>query len=429
MRFQSLNEWLAWQERARPQVIELGLERVGAVWQRLRTHGPARHVITVGGTNGKGSCVATLESIYRAAGYRTGSYTSPHLLRYNERIRLVGECVSDEALCEVFQEIDQARADLPLTYFEFGTLAALVLFQAADLDVAVLEVGLGGRLDAVNIIDADVALISSIGLDHTEWLGTTRAQVAYEKAGILRRHAPAVCAEPDVPDSLLQVAVARQTPLYLYGKDFDYSRQDAAWTWWAGTRCRSGLPLPNLAGRVQLRNAAAALMVAELLRERLSLTQDEVRRGLLDVRLPGRFQCLPGGPVERILDVAHNPQAAAELADILLSRPAAGRTLAVCAIQRQKDADGIVAPLLRLVDAWYPAGLPAGPSVDPWPPAQLGDCLRTALAAAGRAAVPIRPQDTVRAAYAQALAEARPGDRVLVFGSFHTVAEVLAQAL
>jgi dihydrofolate synthase/folylpolyglutamate synthase len=377
---------------------------------------PSHAVITVAGTNGKGSSVAMLDAILRAAGYRVGTYTSPHLQRYNERIRIDGVEVSDEALCAAFDRVDSVRGDISLSYFEFGTLAAFDLLERAGLDVAVLEVGMGGRLDAVNLLDADVALITPIDLDHADWLGADREQIAREKAGIFRTGRPAVCSDPYPPAMLAAEAARIGTRLLALGRDFDFGVEGQQW-WWRGTlQRRDGLPLPALRGTSQPQNAAGVLMVLEQLTARLPVYQQDVRAGLLSVQLPGRFQVLPG-EVTRILDVGHNPHAAAELARNLAAQPCAGRTRLVLAMLADKDAVGVVNVLARQVDAWYVAGLGGTRGAGP-------ERLAATLGEVGIGAV--QAFATVREACLQAKTDAQPGDRVVVFGSFYTVAEALA---
>lgn len=415
MRFVTLDDWLRWQETLHPKTIDLGLERVRAVGQRLYPGAPSCIVITVAGTNGKGSCVAFLDSILRAAGYRVGAYTSPHLLRYNERIRIDGAEAEDGALCQTFARIDAARDDISLTYFEFGTLAALELFRTAQVDVAVLEVGLGGRLDAVNSVDADAALVTGIGLDHTDWLGPDRNSIGYEKAGIYRAGRPAICADPDPPPSLLQQAERIGALLLRVGCDYRFARAGATWHWQAGDTRLDALPLPALAGAHQLGNAAAALMTLHSLRARLPVTDAAIRQGLRNARLPGRFQVFPG-PVEWILDVAHNPQGAAVLAANLRERSCSGRTWAIMGLLADKDAGGVIAALRGVVDAWYTVTLSGARGRD-------ATALRDALHDAGaNAEASVDPE----AACQSARAAAQHGDRIVVFGSFHLVAPVLA---
>jgi dihydrofolate synthase/folylpolyglutamate synthase len=416
MRFTTLDDWLRWQETLHPRTIELGLERVRTVLRRLQPSAPPFVVITVGGTNGKGSCVALLDAILRAAGYRVGAYVSPHLLRYNERIRVDGVEASDEALCQAFARIDAARGDVSLTYFEFGTLAALERFWQAGVAVAVLEVGLGGRLDAVNAVDADAALVASVALDHTDWLGPDRDSIGYEKAGIYRPGRPAVCADPDPPPRLLKHARAIGARLLRVSHDYDFDRVGATWRWWSGEARFDDLPPLALAGAHQLRNAAAALMTLTSLRDRLPVDAAAIRTGLARARLPGRFQVIPG-PVEWILDVAHNPAAAAALADQLRSRACAGRTWAIIGLLADKDADGVIRALADVVDQWHPVTLVGARG-------RAGADLATRLRLAGIQA--IVPHEDIADACQVARAGADGGDRIVVLGSFHLVAPVLA---
>lgn len=414
----SLADWLAYQERLHSQPIELGLERVAIVAERLGALHPAPVVITVTGTNGKGSSVALLEAILRAAGYRVGAYTSPHLLRYTERIRLDGLEVDEAALCESFERVETARAETSLTYFEFGTLAAFDVFTRAGLDVAILEVGMGGRLDAVNIVDPDVALVTNVGLDHQAWLGTDREAIAREKAGIFRAGRPAVFGEADVPRSVEQRAAALGAPLHVQGRDFGYEAQGDTWSWWSANRARRALPLPALRGPFQLQNATGALMALELVADRLPVGQAELRDGLLAVSLPGRLQALPSS-VQLLVDVAHNPHGAHALADALRAMPCRGRTHAVVAMLADKDIEATLAELAPLVSRWYGAGLavPRGADAE-----RMGQALRQA---AGNAAVELRA--CVNEALRQAEKNAAPLDRIILFGSFYTVAAVLAE--
>lgn len=420
MRFKSLNEWLAWQETLHSAAIELGLDRVRPVLKRMGLEHPPFPVVTVGGTNGKGSSVAMLEAILRAAGYRTGVYTSPHLLRYTERIRIYTEEIDEGNLCAAFERVDQARGGTSLTYFEFGTLAAIDIFAGARLDVAIMEVGMGGRLDAVNLLDADIALVTSIGIDHAEWLGDTREKIAFEKAGIFRPGRPAVCGDPDPPRTLIDHAAAIGAPLYRIGHEFGYRIEGPSWSWWSQARRRTALPHPALRGGFQLQNAAAVLMVLELLDDHLPLSQHDIREGLAAVSLPGRFQVLPGVPM-RILDVAHNPHGALALAQTLRSQPCAGKTHAVVAMLADKDIGGVIEAMRGVVDVWYAAGLDVvrGASA-----ARIVEALRAAGVPA-----PIHVYGDVTTAYAQAIASARPEDRMVVFGSFYTVAEAMRQGV
>ncbi|MGH8581498.1 MAG: bifunctional tetrahydrofolate synthase/dihydrofolate synthase [Gammaproteobacteria bacterium] len=411
----TLPEWLAWQEGLHLREIDLGLERCQGVAKRLGLRAPSYRVISVGGTNGKGSSVALLEAILRAAGLRVATYTSPHLLRYNERIRVNGVAAEDEAICGAFERVDAARAGTSLTYFEFGTLAALDLFQRQAVDVAVLEVGLGGRLDAVNIVDADVALVAAIDIDHTEWLGPDRASIAREKAGIFRRGRSAVCSDPQPPHTLIEHAEVVGAPLFLSQRDYRYESHGALWSWWSNTRHLSDLPRPALLGDYQLQNAAGVLMALEQLAPGLSVGADAIRQGLASVRLSGRFEILPGA-VEHILDVAHNPQAARALAANLAARAVAGETHAVLGILRDKDSRGVFAALQGVVDRWYLASLGGTRGTDSRHLLAVLEAVGVTGAASFRS-----PGEALAAAQARA----RDGARIVVTGSFLTVAAAL----
>jgi dihydrofolate synthase/folylpolyglutamate synthase len=417
----SLNDWLAYLERLHPSAIDLGLERVREVRARLDLKLPFP-LITVGGTNGKGSTCAMLESMLRAAGYRVGLYTSPHLLHYNERVRIDAHAASDADLVAAFQAVEAARGETSLTYFEFGTLAAARMFDAAGLDVAVLEVGLGGRLDAVNVFDADCAVITSIGVDHVQYLGGTREAIAREKAGIFRAGRPAVVAEPDPPTPLLEHAAHVGTRLYLVDRDFGARPGDGQWTYWSWLGRRAALPWPGLRGAYQLGNAAAALAALDALRERLPVDMGAVRRGLALVELPGRFQVLPGRPA-LILDVAHNPHAAQRLAENLDAMRAAaggrGRTLAVFAMLEDKDIAGVARALGARIAQWHVASLPGARGAS-------AERILQALAQAGVSA-PVQSHPDVTSALRGARESAGPDDRIIAFGSFHTVGAVLAE--
>jgi dihydrofolate synthase/folylpolyglutamate synthase len=415
----SLSAWLAYLETLHPKAIALGLDRVRAV------HAPldapiACPVVTVGGTNGKGSTCAMLEAILRCAGFVTGLYASPHLLRYNERVRIGGAEVSDGQLVDAFNAVEDARlaaAGVPLTYFEFGTLAALWTYARARLDSLILEVGLGGRLDAVNIVDADVAVLTSIDIDHVDYLGPTREDIGREKAGIFRANRPAVCGDRHPPASVLQAARDSGARLVQLGRDYDYVDERTQWRYRGPRGERFGLPMPALRGAYQLANAATALAVLDLLHDRLPTTAQAVREGLLTVSLPGRFQVLPGRPTT-VLDVAHNPHAARALADALGSMGYHPETIAVCAMLADKDAKSVVAALRPRVDRWFVAGLP-GPRGDD------GKRLRDALLAAGVTSETIRVFADVAQAYAAARDAAGEADRIVVFGSFLTVAAAM----
>jgi dihydrofolate synthase/folylpolyglutamate synthase len=417
VRFNQLTDWLAWQETLHPSAIDLGLERPGQVLKALGLQAPSHRIITVAGTNGKGSSVAMLEAMLLAAGYRVGSYTSPHLLHYNERIRLNGQPVADAPICDAFARIDAARGETSLTYFEFGTLAAFLIFAEAKLDVVILEVGLGGRLDAVNLLDADVALITAIDIDHAAWLGDSRELIAIEKAGIMRAQRPAVCSDPHPPQSLLEHAAAQQTPLFCLERDYQYRPQQDGWLYTDGEGTLAGLPRPALVGEMQLQNAAGVIRALRCLADKLPLSTQAIRQGLLSVSLPGRMQRLPGEPMV-LLDVAHNPQSARVLAHNLAAMPCAGRTLAVLGMLADKDISSVIVALSAQVDHWYLAGL------DVWRGADAG-VLAQALAGEGIAAY--TAHTSVEQALAAAQADAAKADRIIVFGSFHTVAEALVK--
>jgi len=417
MRFARIDDWLSWQEGLHPCSIELGLERVREVADRLGHRGSPGPVISVAGTNGKGSCVAMLDSILRAGGYRTATYTSPHLLRYNERIRIDGKEVDDDELCRAFAQVDQARGDISLTYFEFGTLAALDVFARSRPDILILEVGLGGRLDAVNILDPDIALISSIGLDHTDWLGADLESIAREKAGILRPNRPGVLGMAKVPVSLLREATRLGARIFRSGVEFSHQQLDNGWNWRGPERGRYGLPLPALRGRFQLDNAAAVLMVIELLQESLPLSQQAIREGLEGVRLPGRFQLIPGD-VSLILDVAHNPQAIQSLAETLRLHQTQGKTHAVYAALKDKDILGALPFLADQIASWHLPQLQGDRALS------LDELGSMVTEATGSKAV--RTYASVAEAFAGAHREAGKDDRILVFGSFLTVAGVMS---
>lgn len=415
--------WLALIERQHPQGIALGLDRVRAVATRMGLGKPARCVVTVGGTNGKGSTVAFIEAIARASGWRVGAYTSPHLLAYNERVRIDGVDAGDAALVEAFAAVHAARGDgadaVPLTYFEYGTLAALWLFARASLDLAVLEVGLGGRLDAVNLVDADVAVITTVDLDHQDWLGDDREAIGREKAGIARAWKPLVLGEDDPPASVLRHAYAIGASAIRGGSDYLVAVDGDGWTWREpGTELR--LPLPTLAGPVQLRNAAAA--IAALRASRLDIAEHAWAEGVASARVPARLQRFDCDGVELLVDVGHNPQAARTLAAALRAMPPRPRTVAVYGALADKDADAVVSTLAADIDAWHLAGIG-----DAGSRGQAADALAARLPAdiAGDA----RRHPDVAAALAAALADAGAGGRVVAFGSFHVAADVLrAQA-
>lgn len=412
----TLADWLAFIERQHPKSIAMGLERVRAVAARLGLERPAARVVTVAGTNGKGSTVAFIESIARAQGLRVAAYTSPHLLRFNERIRIDGREVEDAALVAGFAAVEAARGDVPLTYFEYATLCALWLFQRAGLDLAVLEVGLGGRLDAVNLVDADAAVITTVDLDHQDWLGHDTEAIGFEKAGIARPFKPLVLGDDDPPSSVLRHAYAIGAPAWRIANDFFAEPVDAAHWRWREVGYEIVLPLPMQAqgAPVQLRNAACAIAALRALD--LPLDDAAIARGVATAAVAGRLQRFERDGVEVVVDVGHNPQAARALAGWLRARPGR-RTLAVYAALGDKDAAGVVRALDGVVEAWHFAGSRAagtrGLAV-----AELQQRLHGAVAdGSGHAEV----ADALRVA----LAQAAPDGRVLVFGSFHAAAEAL----
>lgn len=417
----ALSDWLHYLESLHAKTIDLGLERVKDVATRLNLQLDGVKFV-VGGTNGKGSTCAMLESILLAAGYKVGLYSSPHLIDFNERARINGELASDTALIEQFVAVEAARGDISLTYFEFTTLAILRLFSQSKLDAVVLEIGLGGRLDAVNIVDADCAIITSVDIDHTDWLGDTREKIGFEKAHIFRAGRPAICSDPVPPASLLEHAATIGADLWLFGKDFNYSGDRQQWAYGGRQQRRSALAYPALRGANQLLNASAALAALESVRDRLSIPQQAVRLGLLQASLPGRFQILPGQPTV-ILDVAHNPHAAAVLAQNLDNMGFHPYTHAVFGMLNDKDVAGVVQKMGTRIDHWYCAGLPGPRGLSPQ---SLVDQVQQHLPkeSAGEAPTVQACADPV-SAFALARERAVEGDRIVVFGSFLTVAAIL----
>lgn len=419
----TLAHWLDYLETLHPKSIAMGLDRIRAVYDRMQIALDCV-TITVTGTNGKGSTCAMLASMYRAAGFRVGLYSSPHLTRYNERVLIDGQEASDSELVAALNAVEDARIAVrdgpatPLTYFEFGTLAALWLFARARLDVMILEVGLGGRLDAVNIIDADVAVVTSVALDHMDYLGSTREEIGREKAGIFRRRRPIVCAEPQPPATMIDYAAALEAPMVKIGRDYGYTPQRTQWEYWGPGGLRAGLPCPALRGRHQLANAATAIAAADVLQPRLPLDNGAIRDGLVSVTLHGRFQVQPGRPVI-VLDVAHNPHAALVLAETLGTMGYHPQTRAVFGMLSDKDIAGVVEALAARVDEWFVASLPG-------PRGANASRLRSELLHAGVAPSAIHMFDGVACAFDVAQAASSEADRILVFGSFLTVAAALA---
>ncbi len=459
----TLPAWLAYLESLHRVAIDLGLDRIRKVASKLDLNLPFVK-ITVGGTNGKGSTCAMLEAILLAAGYKVGTYTSPHLIDFNERIRVNGDLASDDALIEQFQIIERTRGEVSLSYFEYTTLAALMLFEKRGVDVAVMEVGLGGRLDAVNLVDADCSIVTSVDIDHAEYLGNTREKIGWEKAHIFRPDRPAICADPVPPASLVDYAREIGADLWLFGTDFNYSGDRQQWAYGGRSQRRAALAYPALRGANQLLNACAALAALEALRSVLVVPQQAVRLGLSQVSLPGRLQILPGSPAV-VLDVAHNPHAAAALGQNLDNMGHFAKTHAVIGMLADKDIDGVIEKLLSRVDNWYCATLegPRGVRSE-----VLAQHVRAALSAraalqaeagrGGRSAAdseqgtgngePSARHPGVRAmapqaveagaaivssfdnpvqAFTEARKQAALNDRILVFGSFSTVGPVLSE--
>jgi dihydrofolate synthase/folylpolyglutamate synthase len=403
----SLDSWLQHIERIHPKTIEMGLERLKSVADSLGLS-PKFHIVTVGGTNGKGSTCAMLESILFHAGYKVGCYTSPHLLNFSERIRINRKQAENEAIVSAFSRVEEARGDVQLTYFEFTTLAAVLLFSQIELDVAILEVGLGGRLDAVNLFDSDCAVITGIDFDHMDYLGSTLDAIGFEKAGILRAGKPGICSDMDPPQSLLDHAQTIGARLQRIGREFGFSRHEHGWDF-LGRTARPGLPMPSLQGEFQLSNASAALAALDCLD--ISVSADAIREGLVDLALPGRFQVLETDP-EVILDVAHNPQAARALASNLKRHSPKGRTIAIFGMLADKDIEGVVEEMKNVVDEWLLAKLdvPRGASVE-----RMQEAFSS----------PLPSFSSVIDAWHHACAICAENDRILIFGSFYTVADFM----
>ena len=437
MRFNHLEDWLRWQESLNPAEIDLGLERVNQVMKQAGlSDSLSCPVITVAGTNGKGSVVAMLEAIAMAAGLRVASYTSPHLFHYNERIRLQRQPVSDQQLCEAFERIDQARKQTAddsepitsepiasestaLTYFEFGTLAALDIFNRQHLDLVILEIGLGGRLDAVNVIQPSASIVTSIGIDHTDWLGNDRESIGREKAGIYRRDTPAVCADECPPASLLAVVEQLGAELLLAGKDYRIEKGDGNWALQAPFEAMENLPLPSLTGDFQLKNAAAAIVALQSVRL-LPVNQQAIRQGLQDCRLKARFETIRQAPLVQV-DVAHNTDAAKALVQQLQEdqqKRHPGACYAVFAMLSDKDVEQVVSILAPQVDGWYCAGLPEvcrGLTEN-----QLIKRVRNHITSAKLCSA-----ETVAEACEQVMQQVGQNDRVIIFGSFYTAAQAI----
>lgn len=416
MRFSTLDQWLDWQLSLHPSEIELGLERVAAVWRRLSPAGLSSLVVTVAGTNGKGSCVAMLDAICRQAGYSVATYTSPHLVRYNERIKLDGVAIDDQRLCEAFDAVDRARGASSLTYFEFGTLAALYLFAQRPPDLVILEVGLGGRLDAVNIIDADLAIITTIDIDHVDWLGHNREAIGREKAGIMRALKPAVLADPAMPGSVFEQAERIGAEVLAAGRDYCFTEIPQGWRWSGPHGTEFELPMPGLTGEGQLENAAAVVMACQRLRPLLKISEAALLKGLEQVRLPGRLQLLPGAP-KVLLDVAHNRQAFEGLLASLDRMAPQARVLAVFGLLHDKDVAAAAEVLRERVEQWHIMDLPGSRG-------RSSASLAQALKAEGVSAS-LQTWPDFASAFQAAHSSAHENDLILIFGSFLVVGEAM----
>jgi len=419
----TLPDWLALLESRHAEThIDMGLDRVRAVKERMQLAFECP-VIMVAGTNGKGSTCAMLEAVLLQSGYRVGLYIKPHFLDFNERARINGEMASDEALVAAFDIVEAARGDIDLTYFEFTTLAIMHLISKAGVDIAILEVGLGGRLDAVNVIDADVAIVTSIDIDHKDYLGDTREEIGFEKAGIFRPGKPAICSDPLPPQSLIDHAQKIGADLWLLGRDFNYQGDQQQWAYGGRAQRRNSLAYPALRGANQLLNASAALAALETLRMRLPVGAQEVRAGLAMVELPGRFQVLPGRPTT-VLDVAHNPHAAAALAQNLGNMGFHRFTYAVFGIMQDKDIEAVVEHMAPYVDHWCVTALDSPRSADV---AKLAALLEEKKPAGAKAdEFSVKTFLDPASAFADATSRAGQDDRIVVFGSFYTVAGVMA---
>ncbi len=411
-RFDNLADWLKWQEGLHFTAIEMGLDRCDQVARRMHLLNPDFKVISISGTNGKGSSAAMLDAMLRHAGYKVGAYTSPHLIKYNERICVGGDPVSDEQLCEAFARIDEARGDVSLTYFEFGTLAALDIFHHADIDIALLEVGLGGRLDAVNIVDADVALVGTIDLDHEEWLGYTREHIGTEKAGIFRENRPAICSDPSPPDSIARYAKEIGAHLHQATLEFHYQLHERTWTWRRDERVYENLPKPGVNNEKQVQNAAGVLMVLEAIADAFPVDIETIRGCLRDFRLDGRLQMIPG-EIPCILDVAHNTQAISALVENIKKIACVGETHIVIGMLKDKNHMAIFERLSKIADHWYLVDLHVDRA------ASMEELTRVLSAYVDGERV--NRFTSVKDALVMVERKARAGDRAIVTGSFIAV--------
>ena len=411
----NLTDWLGYIESIHPSTIDLTLERIKIVIERLNLD-ISFPILTVGGTNGKGSTCSILESIYREAGYKVACYTSPHFLNFNERIKIQALAVSDEVICEAFSRIESAREDVTLTYFEYGTIAAMIIFSEAHVDVAILEVGLGGRLDAVNVFDADCAIVTTVDLDHMDYLGHTREAIGFEKAGIYRTEKTSICGDFDPPQSLIKHAELIHADLKIIGKDFGYEAHHDSFDFLIDSTFVMNLPLPKLQGDFQLANATNALMAVKAMEDKLPLTEISIQKGITLTLLPGRFQEVKKMP-SLILDVAHNPQAARSLSHNLKTHVVPGKTIAVFSILKDKDIFGVINVLNLDIDDWFIAEIQneRAASIE-----NISNTIQKINLSAH-----IEAFKNIQEAYQFASKEVRRNDRIIVFGSFFTVADIM----
>ncbi len=411
----NLNDWLGYIESIHPSSIDLTLDRIRDVIDRLDIKISAP-VITVGGTNGKGSTCAILESIYKTAGYKVGCYTSPHFLAFNERIKIQSTEVSDELICEAFEKIESAREGVSLTYFEYGTLAAMIIFSEAYTDIIILEVGLGGRLDAVNVFDSDCAIVTTVDLDHMDYLGHTREAIGFEKAGIYRSHKPAICGDLNPPHSLIEYCESIQAPLRLIGQHFGYEAHHDSFDFLIESSFVMNVPLPKLQGTFQLQNATSALMAIKTLDDKLPLNEGAIQKGIALALLPGRFEEVQRNP-SLVFDVAHNPQAALSLSHNLKAHAVLGKTVAVFSILKDKDIVGVIKALIHDIDYWCIAEIQHDRAAD------LGT-ISDAIKNSNQDSL-VKSFKNIQEAYQFASKEVSSNDRIIVFGSFFTVADIM----
>ena len=412
LRFRSIDKWLHWQESLHFTAIELGLERCRRVANNMGLLNPSYNVISVAGTNGKGSSIIMLDRILRNAGYKIGRYTSPHLLRYNERICINGIEATDTELCESFDRIDRARGNISLTYFEFGTLAALDLFRQHSVQIAILEVGLGGRLDAVNILDADISLITSIDIDHQEWLGNNRESIGREKAGIFRNLAPAICSEPNPPQSLLDCSEALGTPISILGSDYQFNLINDTWSWSTKDTRIERLPRPMKYCDFQIQNASGVLMLLAKIQDEYPVSTENIKQGLSSFRLKGRFQIIPGA-IPKILDVAHNRESIKALVNNLKMIPCYGITHIILGMLKDKDHQRVIKELIGITDTWHFVSISQDRGIE-------AKILTSKLKALGRLEN-ISEYSNVEEALDKIHKLSMPDDRIIITGSFYTV--------